>query len=187
MLREGKPKEQLPDLIEVAFDSPTPLPEPEPEPLPEPPPPPPEPEPEPPRKNMVLDDEPPKDKMVSDEDSDVNAKGGDDETSQVDVKGDKYKFREFGKNVSVKTRKLWEEYKLQKGNKWRGQNLQVKIFFRVSSDGSVSGVRVSSSSGNAGFDAFALEFCNNLKVDKFTDDMIKANAPRQRIVFNFIS
>jgi TonB family protein len=178
VLLHRPPKEPLPDIIEVAFDSPTPLPEPEPEPLPEP---------EPPKvKNMVLDEEPPQDKVASDENSDVGVKGA-DEVQKAEVEGEKYKYKEFGRNVSINTRKMWESYKSQKGNKWKGQGLEVKMFFRVSSDGSISGARVSKSSGNAAFDAFALEFCNNLKVDKFTGDMIKDNAPKQRIVINLVS
>ena len=148
VLYEGNKKEKLPELIEVSFDSPTPLPEPEPEPLPEPEPEPlPEPEPvkpEPPKKQTLKSE---KKKIVSDEKSNIKVTDDNDDAIQPEdlkIDAEIFKFPQYAKSIQKKIADAW------KHDKWN--NLRVEVFFRIHRDGSVSGVRIKKSSGNANFD-----------------------------------
>jgi TonB family protein len=156
-LYQGNKKRELPELIEVSFDSPTSLPEPLPEPEPV--------KPEPPKKQTLKEA---KKKIVSDEKSNIKVTDDDDAIQPEDLKVDAeiFKFPQYAKSMRKKIAETW------KHDKWNNLNLRVEVFFRIHRDGSVTGVRIKKSSGNASFDENGV-------------NTIKAAAPFDKLPENF--
>ncbi|MDR3195387.1 MAG: TonB C-terminal domain-containing protein [Endomicrobium sp.] len=108
----------------------------------------------------VPEDEPPKQelqkketlkkkkKIVSNEKSDIKVADEDDgdaiEPEDLKVDAEIFKFPQYARSIQKKIVGAW------KYDKWN--NLRVEVFFRIHRDGSISGVRIKKSSGNASFD-----------------------------------
>ncbi|MDR0399274.1 MAG: TonB C-terminal domain-containing protein, partial [Endomicrobium sp.] len=110
-----------------------------------------------------------KKKVVSDEESNIKVNDDNDDAIQPEdlkIDAEIFKFPQYAKSIQKKIADAW------KHDKWN--NLRVEVFFRIHRDGSVSGVRIKKSSGNASFDE------NGVKT-------IKAAAPFDKLPERFTS